>query len=403
MKRALKVIAYILAAVVVVLGSAALYISMKGVPTYTPGNVTLVAERTPERLARGKQLVALLCQGCHTSPVTQAMTGQRMSDMPPEFGVIFSANITQDRTYGIGGWTDGQLAYFLRTGVLKDGRYVPPVMPKYPNMSDEDMLSVIAFLRSDDRRVLPMAIADTQCQYTFLVKVLTRTFFTPYPYPSAPIPAPDTTNPVAWGKYLVANCGCYSCHSADFTKLDEYTPEKSEGFMGGGNHLFDINGEEVFTPNLTFDRATGIGTWSREDFARALREGFRPDGTVLRAPMPFWRELREPEAGAIYAYLRTLPVISNVKRTQRPAASGGTEGERLYKQLGCNSCHGNDGKGYHPYTAVNLKYPTDSLLILKLKNPFAFEPDSRMPRWNGIIKDSEYPELIAHVRRLAGK
>ena len=403
MKKALKVVAYILAAVVVVLGSAALYISMMGIPTYQPGSVPLVAERTPERLARGKQLVALLCQDCHTSSETQAMTGQRMSDVPPEFGVIYSANITQDRTYGIGSWTDGQLAYFLRTGVLKDGRYVPPVMPKYPNMSDEDILSIIAFLRSDDRRVLPLPVADSACRYTFLVKVLTRVAFAPYPYPVAAIAGPDTTNTVAWGKYLVANCGCYSCHSADFTKLDEFTPEKSEGYMGGGNHLFDINGVEVFVPNLTPDHSTGIGNWTREQFTFALLDGFRPDGTVLRAPMPFWGQLREAEAGAMYDYLRTLPVISNAKRTLERETSGATAGERLYKRLGCNSCHGNNGRGYIPYAHVNVKYPTDSLLALKIRNPFAFESESRMPRWEGRIQDSEYPALLAHVRRLAGK
>jgi hypothetical protein len=76
--------------------------------------------------------------------------------VPAQFGAAHSANITSDPETGIGTYTDGELAYLLRTGVTRDGRYTPPWMVKVPNMADEDVLGVIAFLRSDDPLVRPI-------------------------------------------------------------------------------------------------------------------------------------------------------------------------------------------------------------------------------------------------------
>ena len=401
MKKILKIFAILLVVLIVLVAGGALYISASGIPTYDAPTLTLTVERTPARLVRGRQLVSLLCMDCHLNQKTKALTGQRMIDVPPEFGVIFSSNITQDPDKGIGGWTDGQLVYFLRTGILKDGRFVPPVMPKFPNLADEDLFSIITFLRSDDPRLAPMAVVDSACDYSLLTKFLSHVAFKPFPYPTAPIPMPDTSNHVVFGKYLVANSGCFACHSADFTKLDELHPERSEGFMGGGNTLIDINGEEVYTPNLTPDMETGIGSWTESQFVAAVKEGFRSDGTLVRAPMPLWRDFTDQEVAAMYAYLRTVPVIKKpwIKRSAPTTFS--SDGERFYKQYGCNSCHGNTGKGYVTFDAVGTKFPTDSLLEIKIRNPFAFEPESRMPLWQGMIREQDYRPLTAHIRTLS--
>ena len=75
------------------------------------------------------------------------LTGRRM-DEAPQFGAIYSKNITAHPEFGIGSWTDGQLAYLLRTGIKPDGSFLP-IMARLPHMSDEDVASIIAFLRSD--------------------------------------------------------------------------------------------------------------------------------------------------------------------------------------------------------------------------------------------------------------
>jgi cytochrome c2 len=84
------------------------------------------------------------------------MTGKELPEMA-ELGKIYSKNITHDPLSGIGKWTDGELYSFMRTGIKPDGQYVPIYMPKFPLMSDEDLKSVIAWLRSDSYPVQGLA------------------------------------------------------------------------------------------------------------------------------------------------------------------------------------------------------------------------------------------------------
>jgi hypothetical protein len=80
------------------------------------------------------------------------------------------------------------------------------------------------------------------------------------------------------------NLGCFACHSANFRTNDELEPEKSVGYMGGGNALQDESGQIVHSANLTPD-ASGLAQWSESDFTRAVLTGIRPDHTVLSYPM----------------------------------------------------------------------------------------------------------------------
>lgn len=188
-------------AALAVLGALAVVagvVSVRGVPTYAPGNVVMEVEATPERLERGQKLVGLLCVECHADTTTGKLTGKRMLDAPPVFGEIVSKNITRHPTKGIGAWTDGQLAYFLRTGVAPDGHYAPPWMVKLPLLSDEDMASVIAYVRKSDDPRLAAADVDPpgQSKPSFVTKLLTNTAIKPLPYPSGPIATPAKTDTV---------------------------------------------------------------------------------------------------------------------------------------------------------------------------------------------------------------
>jgi hypothetical protein len=108
--------------------------------------------------------------------------------------------------------------------------------------------------------------------------------FGPLPYPSGPITAPAPDDKVAYGRYLVFTLECWTCHSADFNKMNVMEPEKTPGFLGGGNQLRDLSGRIVPTANLTPDELTGIGRWSERDFSRALRGGVHPDGRSVLYP-----------------------------------------------------------------------------------------------------------------------
>lgn len=312
MKKSLKAVGYIALTAMAVSAVALAYIAAAGIPSYDAGKTDIRVDRTEARIHRGRKLVGLLCQHCHYNGKTGALTGRLMDDAPPEFGKAYSANITNHPDAGIGRWTDGEIAYLLRTGVKKDGQYAPPWMPKLPLISDEDLFSIIAFLRSEDPLVQPVDAPSVPCEPSFLTKFLCRVAFKPLPYPEQPVIAPPVIHTAAYGRYLAcAVVDCYGCHSADFTKTDPLIPENSMGFFGGGNAMIGTDGRVVHTANITPDPTTGIGNWSQEQFIVAVTQGRRPDGKQLRLPMPPYVMLDSLEAAAIYQYLRTVPPIVN--------------------------------------------------------------------------------------------
>lgn len=407
MKPFIKRLALGLGGIVAACGAWAAYVGISGIPRYDPPAIPdLHVAITPERVARGQKLSNMLCSECHEDHTTGKLTGRRMADMPPEFGVIVSRNITRHPDKGIGRWTDGELAVLLRTGLRRDGQYVPPYMVKLPHISDEDLASLIAYLRSDDPKVAPSdADPPGVTQPSFLTKALTHTLMKPLPYPSSPIGAPPKGDPVALGRYLTVALDCFACHSADFKSMNVMEPEKTPGYMGGGNTVTDVRGGSIRTANLTPDDETGIGKWTEADFVRALKSGFRPDGRVLRYPMMPRTSLDDEEAAAIYAYLRTIPKIRNpVPRAFDVPVPDGDPGRKLYVGYGCVACHGDDGAGRG--NAANLRranehFTTDAELRAWIDEAPSKKPGTGMPGWKGIIREEDYPALIGYVRKLA--
>jgi mono/diheme cytochrome c family protein len=239
------------------------------------------------------------------------LVGKKVMDMPKEFGIIHSYNITQDKEAGIGKWTDGEIIYFVKTGIKPDGTYAPPYMPKFPLMADADIESVVAWLRSGLPNVQAAKEVQPKNTPNFLVKFLCRVAIKPLPL-IEPIAVPDSTNQLALGKYLsTAVLGCFQCHSENFKTNNEIHPEKSVGFFGGGNPLLDMEGNVLTSPNITFDMKSGIGKYTEAQFIETIKTGRRPDGTTTRYPMEPFSLLSDNEVKAIYAYLKTVPVISN--------------------------------------------------------------------------------------------
>lgn len=321
MKRLFKMLGYFLVSALTLVLFAAAFVHFKGAPLYAyqlPEHIAKIqVSRDSALVARGAKIGSLLCKECHKDFVTGRMTGHLMTDLPKEFGKIASYNITQDKTHGLGNWTDGELYYYLRRSIRKDGHF-NPIMGGFSLMSDTDIHAIIAWLRSDDPSLAPDPKEYPPNQYNFLVKLLCNTVFTPPALPTAPVVMPDSSNQVAYGKYLAdALCACYACHSADFKTMDSKVPENSEGYYGGGNPMLNYDGETVPSANITMDKATGIGAWTAEQFHDALKYGKNPKGGPLHYPMFPHTTLTKTEIEAIYAYLQTVPMIQNqVKRYQ---------------------------------------------------------------------------------------
>jgi mono/diheme cytochrome c family protein len=312
MKKVLKGFGLVLCGLVLLIAGFVVYVALTGVPTYDPPAIPEISvEVTPARVARGEVIANIQCMECHGNREGR-LTGKHMTDVPEMFGQIYTKNITQDKEKGIGNWTDGELIYFLRTGVRKDGSYAP-VMPQYPNLADEDLKSVVAWLRSDRFPVQASKVEPQSTELSLFSKLLTHTVMKPEAYPQSLIARPDTNNLIALGKYTADGFGdCFACHSGDMIKQDKIDPPKSEGYYGGGIELKDEQGKPIVTPNLTFDEETGIARrYTKEQFIRAVRLGVRPDGSILRYPMSPKLALSEREVGAIYEYLKTVPKIKN--------------------------------------------------------------------------------------------
>jgi mono/diheme cytochrome c family protein len=311
MNKALKYLLYLIGAVVVFALLFVVFIQVKGIPNYEAKDPGGKVEATPVRIAQGKKIVTMVCGSCHMNNETHQLTGHFMDDAPKEFGEIWSKNITNHPTKGIGSWTDGQLKYLFRTGVGRDGRFYPPYMPKFVHMSDEDMNSVIAFLRSDDPWVAAADVDNQPVKTSLLTKMLCNLVFKPVAYPAGPVNAPDIKDKVAYGKYVVmGKVECFSCHSADFKTNNIEFPEKSKGYMGGGNGLLTHEQKKIHSANLTMDKETGIGNWTEEEFIKAVKYGQSPHGP-LKYPMMPLSLLEDEEVSAVYAYLKSIPVINN--------------------------------------------------------------------------------------------
>jgi mono/diheme cytochrome c family protein len=117
---------------------------------------------------------------------------------------------------------------------------------------------------------------------------------------------------VARGQYPVRIGGCNDCHTASYLLgKAEMSPD-----LGGGEVGFVVPGQGVFVaPNLTPDKNTGLGNWTKQEIVTAITTGVRPDGRTLAPVMP-WRgyaALTNADAGAMAEFLKSLsPVVHKV-------------------------------------------------------------------------------------------
>jgi mono/diheme cytochrome c family protein len=117
---------------------------------------------------------------------------------------------------------------------------------------------------------------------------------------------------------------CGNCHVA---RGPQGQPLFERGLSGG--MVFDEPPFRAVASNLTPDAATGIGRWTDAQLVKAIREGIRPDGSVIGPPMPieFYRHLSDDDTMALIAFMRSQPAVANavgksVYRMPLPPAYG---------------------------------------------------------------------------------
>ncbi len=123
-----------------------------------------------------------------------------------------------------------------------------------------------------------------------------------YPaYPPTTVANPEQKSLVARGEYLAKMGDCVACH----TNMEGGTP----AFAGGLSIATPFG--TFYSPNITPDKKTGIGTWTEADFVRALKEGKDPKGRNYFPVFPYvyFANMTDEDAKALYAYFMSIPPV----------------------------------------------------------------------------------------------
>lgn len=160
--------------------------------------------------------------------------------------------------------------------------------------------------------------------------------------PPAPRAAAATPNLVERGRHLVLTSGCHDCHTPLKLGANGPEPDMTRALSGhpsamqlppapapSGPWQVAVTATNTawsgpwgisYTANLTPDPDTGLGKWTKEEFVATLRTGRHLGrGREILPPMPIpaYSNFETEELEAMFAYLRTLPVVKN--RVPEPA------------------------------------------------------------------------------------
>lgn len=250
-----------------------------------PVDRTLKVAATPERVARGEQISAI-CGVCHSTKLGGPLVGRNFFEGGgPPVGTLYAPNLTPAGE--IAGWTDGEVIRAIREGIHQSGRALI-VMPSesFHNMSDEDVQSMVAYLRSR----APVGTRSPAGKFN----VIGALFFglgiaetSVQPAINHPVVVPPRGSSAAYGKYLISIASCTGCHGED---LRGRTP-KGPGPPGAPNMIAIAS------------------AWDADGFVKTFRTGTDPGGHKLTREMP-WQSVgrfaSDDDLRAIHAYLKSL-------------------------------------------------------------------------------------------------
>lgn len=118
------------------------------------------------------------------------------------------------------------------------------------------------------------------------------------------VPVADRAAQLRQGAYLATAGNCMTCHTA-----------RGGPAYAGGRALSTPFGT-MYAPNLTPEPSTGIGSWSSDDFWRALHNGKSKDGSLLYPafPYPSYTKVSRADSDAMFAYFRSLAPVRQANR-----------------------------------------------------------------------------------------
>ena len=269
-------------------------------------------EPTPARMERGEYLVKSVagCLFCHSDldgatrgmPIKAGRAGSGRNWAPEGLPWVTTPNLSSDPETGAGRWTDDMIARAVREGIGHDGRALFPIMPygNYKKMSDEDLASVITYIRS----LAPVKQAQPKTEVPFPVS----RFINAVPQPiEGTVPAPDVSTPEKRGEYLVTLASCTDCH----TPMDDRGQFIPGMEFAGGNPFTGEGRQEKASANIT-PAVNGIPYYSEELFLEVIRTGrVREREITDLMPWAHYRNMTDDDLKAIFAYLKTLKPVEH--------------------------------------------------------------------------------------------
>jgi mono/diheme cytochrome c family protein len=180
---------------------------------------------------------------------------------------------------------------------------------------------------------------------------------------TASAPFEVTEARLARGKYLVEGpMHCFLCHTEHDFSQPEYPIVQAKKGAGWVMPIPELN--NLPARNITPDKETGLGDWTDDEIARAIREGVRKDGTALFPVMPYldFATMDDEDVKSIVVYLRTLTPVRNVlparslpgplewivntmpkpitePQPSHPSSTPVERGKYLVTLAGCAGCH----------------------------------------------------------------
>lgn len=317
MKKLLRIAAVLVLLIIVATAGVLGYVRYR-LPN-VPLDPSLKVDATPARIERGKYLAnhVAACMDCHSqrdwnqfaAPVKDggfAIGGEAFDGRLGLPGSFTAKNLTPAH---LGNWTDAELYRAIVQGVSKDGAPLFPIMPwpNYARMDKEDILSIIAYLRTVPAANSTVSASTAEFPMSMIMRIMPREI--------THAPRPDKSDKVAYGRYLTTMASCADCH----TPMEQGKPIAGREFAGGVPLPLPTGGI-VTSANLTPDDGTGLGLWTEEMFVRRFRgyadpeyqpKAINPGQFNTYMPWSMYGHMEEDDLRAIHAYLKSLPPIPN--------------------------------------------------------------------------------------------
>jgi mono/diheme cytochrome c family protein len=373
-------------------------------PLNMPTDPTMAA-----KLARGQYLaVAGDCQYCHSVPGGPPFAGGQPVQTP--FGDLFSPNITPDKQFGIGKWSDAQFWNALHNGIspghslLIFPRYLYPVMPwqDYNKLSYGDVMAIKAYLDSIQPVAQPSRPSEMQFPFTLRAGLLgwRILYFNRQPIQYDPSWSPAVRN----GAFLVlALEHCGECHTQRNLLM---ATEPSRSLAGG--HLL---AQSWYAPNISSEKADGgVGGWSPNDLDTYL---YRAGSITIGAPYGPMKAVVEESLSRlpasdiqdIVAYLQTaVPAKTSVAPAAVAVLPAGINGAQIYAD-NCARCHSENGEGVDnnfPNLAHNQSVwdgPADNIISMILGGYAPWHVNqSSMPEFGKSLSDDQIAAVANYIR-----